>query len=185
MEIPQTMLDALQTQLDDHFRPAWGKTAALRLVTDPADTDPTQIVCTVYDYTDISGLLGYHFCQNNGTPYARIFARTAESAGQALSTVLSHELLELLANPTVNAFLLDDSGRGTGCIYNLEVCDPVEHQVYEINGFPVSDFVTPRFYLNSASGPYNFLDTIPAPFTPAPGGRVPMKLISGLPSVFG
>lgn len=185
VDILQPMVDALQTQLDNHFLPIWGKTATLTLKTGFPDPVSGEITCLVQDYMDISGLLGYHFCQTDGTPYVRVFARSIEASGQTVSAVLSHELMELLANPMANSFCLNDTGRGTGSLYNLEVCDPVQQNYYDINGFTLSNFVTPRFYLATAPGPYDFLGTISAPFTPAPGGRLPMKPVTGLPSIFG
>ena len=185
VDISQPMIDALQAQLDTHFGPIWGRTGLLTLKTGVSNPVAGEITCFVLDYTDLSGDLGYHFCQSDGTPYLKVFARTAEAFGQSVSTVLSHELMELLANPTANSFLLNDTGKGTGQLYNLEVCDPVQQNFYNIHGFTVSDFVTPRFYLNSSPGPYDFLGKVVAPFTPAPGGILPMKPVTGLPSIFG
>ncbi|MBV8988899.1 MAG: hypothetical protein JO372_10105, partial [Solirubrobacterales bacterium] len=46
--------------------------------------------------------------------------------------------------------------------YLVEVCDPCEGSGYEINGVPVSDFVTPEYYETTATPGtrHNFLGTI-------------------------
>jgi len=184
-KITQDMVDAVQKQLNQHFAPVWGRAASLRLITDGATPAPEEIVCLAMENDEMSGLLGCHSCGTDGKPFLRLYARNIASYGQTISSVLSHECMETLINPTANAFVLVDSGRGTGNLYNLEVCDPVERNYYQINGIEVSNFVTPRFYLNAAPAPYDYLSALTAPLTPAAGGYLPMRQIGGLPSLFG
>src|SRR5262249_44442186 len=55
--------------------------------------------------------------------------------------------------------------------YVAEVCDPVEHSPgYLIDGFNMSNFVLPSYWVPElAEGPFDFLDTVPAPLTPYAG----------------
>lgn len=86
--------------------------------------------------------------------------------------VVSHEILETLHNYGVDKFyyfwnVVD----GYIDYYTGEVCDPVEFTPgYIINCLFVSNFVLPSFWVqNLTIGPFDFLDTVPGPFTPFAG----------------
>jgi hypothetical protein len=70
--------------------------------------------------------------------------------GDQLSITLSHELLEMLVDPSgtrvIQAADLDPYSGGQQVNYLVEVCDPVAVYSYMIDGVPVSDFVLPAFY---------------------------------------
>ena len=66
----------------------------------------------------------------------------------------SHELLETLEDP---------SG---GVVRNglpFEICDPVEGAGYYIDGFIVSDFVTPVWFKRSSAQPWDYLSLLSGP----------------------
>ena len=66
------------------------------------------------------------------------------------SVTLSHEVLEMIADPTVNIFAPgpspDPADGGKWVLFTYEVGDPVERFCYEIDGVLVSDFVTPWYF---------------------------------------
>ncbi|MCA1841562.1 MAG: hypothetical protein LC723_14905, partial [Actinobacteria bacterium] len=82
------------------------------------------------------------------------------------STVFSHEVLETFGDPNVDEWVLD---RGTDIETPLELCDAVEGDYYEINGVQVSNFLLEPWF-GWGSGPRDFLQKTPAPFTVAPRG---------------
>ena len=64
---------------------------------------------------------------------------------------LSHEVLELIVDPTVNIFVPgpdprfpDDPNRWL--FHSYEVCDAVERTVYQIDAVELSNFVTPSYF---------------------------------------
>jgi len=67
---------------------------------------------------------------------------------------LSHELLEMLADPWINWCATGNDSK----IYALEVCDAVEADDlgYDIDGVRVSDFVTPAWFEPHVRGPVGF-----------------------------
>ncbi|MBS0654381.1 MAG: hypothetical protein JSR46_01260 [Verrucomicrobia bacterium] len=91
------------------------------------------------------------------------------------SQAVSHEVLETLHNYTTNLATLDYSGDffGPDTIVGFidEVCDPVSFsRGYEIHGLNVANFVLPSYWVNDLSvGPYDFLNTVQAPFIPYGG----------------
>ncbi len=89
------------------------------------------------------------------------------------SNVFSHEILETLANYAVNKVFRVQNGLAPNSIdfYRAEVCDPVEFNPgYIIRGFNVANFVLPSWFVfGLAEGPYDFLNTTPASFTPFSG----------------
>jgi len=82
---------------------------------------------------------------------------------------LTHELLEMLGDPTTNNLINLPDGRQ--CI--REVCDAVEDDSigYMKNGVLVSDFVTPAYFFESNDTKYDFCGRLTGP-APAltPGG---------------
>src|SRR6266851_6398306 len=82
-------------------------------------------------------------------PVTYIFAKDDIADSGEYSSTLSHELLEMIADPGVNLYAIGkfrDGGRKKSGLYGLEVCDPVEANYYKIDGVTVSDFVRPEWF---------------------------------------
>jgi hypothetical protein len=58
-----------------------------------------------------------------------------------VSTVISHELLEMLADPSTTRNVIIGK-----YYYIVEVCDPVTLSYYNIGDVKVSNFCTPRYF---------------------------------------
>lgn len=144
----QAAVAALQIQLDRDFFAGWGFSASLQFLT---KTQPVPLnVWPIYvlDNTDTAGALGYHDESNKGVPYGRIFAKTCMQYGYSWTVTLSHELLEMMANPNINLTVFNQSSNTAGTIYFHEIGDPCEDDSfgYTINGILVSDFVWPAWF---------------------------------------
>lgn len=137
------LLPALQMQISRDFAAWWGSDATLRFVGQREAPSPGEWVCWILDNSDAPGDLGYHVDQGS-VPEAKVFAAEDLRAGLALSITLSHELLEMLGDPTTQRTVPASDGR----TYVVEVCDPVEadQDGYDIDGVRVSNFVTPRYF---------------------------------------
>lgn len=137
-----SLIPALQTQISRDFAPFWGVDATLHFVGRGETPDPAHWQCLVLDDSDESGDLGYHL-DPAGIPQAKVFAAEDLRYGASLSVTLSHELLEMLADPT--AVRVFPQGE---VVYIVEVCDPVESDDdgYDIAGVRVSNFATPRYF---------------------------------------
>src|SRR5262249_53000547 len=96
-------------------------------------------------------------------------------SGEYTST-LSHELLEMIADPNVNLYAIGkfrQNGKTRTGLFGLEVCDPVEANYYKINGVTVSDFVKPEWFEpdhKPGQMRMDYLGKIDAPFMLAEGG---------------
>lgn len=113
---------------------------------------------TIYDYPyqaeydedlehmPIEGLrsIGYHWF-DGVIPHMVVFAAASQQAGLPWTLTFSHELLETLADPRATSVL------GTAD-YEVEICDPVQYDAYEIDGVVVSNFVTPAWFNDSHKG---------------------------------
>ena len=173
----RAMLPALQKQLDHDFAPAWGIKAQLQLVK-KGTVRSYQVI--IKDTTDSPGNLGYHYTEK-GLPITYVFAidDLEEGGLDGLSTTLSHELLEMLADP--NANLWADGfyhGRGNKKVrapIGYEVCDPVQDMRYDIDGVKVSNFVKPEWFeVERPVGSMKFdqMGKIDGPFKLSAGGYV-------------
>lgn len=102
------------------------------------------IILHLVDNMDVQGALGYHDETGNEVPYAKIGVQTAIADGQTWTEVVSHEALELVADPNVNLSALTGDGSK---LFAFEVCDPCQGNPYVgINGVTLADFVLPSYF---------------------------------------
>lgn len=119
------------------------------------------------------GALGFHADENH-QPYALVDVDDGD-----WSVTVSHELLEMLADPwglrPHTAKRPEGVSQGSYRVrYLLEVCDPCEAFTYEVGGVEVSDFLLPGWYRTSPRGTdrYSFTGALTRPREVAPGGYV-------------
>ncbi len=156
---------ALQKQVTRDFTPNWGIPAPVDAFADlesvPSDYyhvvvfgDPGELAdqleleigveraAALMERFEREGLQGIHLNAFTRQPFALV------AASDTWTVSLSHELLELLADPFGNRLIaaahpLNPNQRVK---YLLEVCDPCLSAWYPVNGIPVSDFYTPRYF---------------------------------------
>ncbi len=169
----EKMVNALQKQLDEDFTPAWGLQAKLVFNEEPLLS--MKIFIKDKASEEDKSYLGYHF--RDGLPITYVFAKDDIDSKGEFSTTLSHELLEMLADPGVNLYALgfyrDKADKRRQAFVSYEVCDPVEASSYRIDGVPVSNFVLPEWYEpehEDGSMQMDFLGRVHSPFKLAPGG---------------
>ena len=162
------VLPALQIQITRDFERIWGWGATLKLNAKKFDM---KLVIRDHAHGDD---LGYHI--ENGKPIAYVYAKDAKDAEGEYSSTLSHELLEMIADPNVNLYgagKLRVNGKHHVGFYAFEVCDPVQENYYKIDGVRVQDFVRPEWFEEDhepGAMKMNFMKTLDAPFTLALGG---------------
>jgi hypothetical protein len=187
----RALLPALQKQLDKDFAPAWGIKARLKFARQ-AQANAYQVY--IKDRSDEEGDLGYHYTEE-GLPVTYLFAvdDMADGAGiDGLSTTLSHELLEMLADPNANlyaeGYYYDRRGKQRPAIVGYEVCDPVEADSYRIDGVAVSNFVKPEWFEPEhpvGMMKFDYLGNVDAPFKLAVGGYIDALAQGKLLTVWG
>jgi hypothetical protein len=148
---------ALQRQVHEQFAPLWQIDATVSPFVEWNSVPPDYARLILVDHLD-SSALGVHSAKD-GQPYALV------GAHGNWPLVASHELLEMLADPTGQKTRRGPSPRpGGGEVEILiEVCDPCQGKrwAYAIDGIPVSDFCTPAFY-DGGAGPWSYGSNITA-----------------------
>jgi hypothetical protein len=167
-----TITAALQHQVDHDFRPTWGIAAELTAV--PKDTPPPADawVLAILDDSDQARALGYHDLTPELLPAGKVFAKSDQEFGAAVSVTASHELLEMLGDPFVNTSALDPK-TGRLCAYESSDAVEADELGYEIDGVLVSDFVLPQYFDPEHAGkgkPLSFKGNVDEPFSLAKGG---------------
>jgi hypothetical protein len=174
------MTQAIASQIQLDVAPLWDRApAAVIFYSDPASIPPHAHVITLTDTIadQPTGVLGYHTEDQGGKLWGIVAAQPELSNGGKVSTgdwsvssVLSHEVLEMYIDPNCNLW----SNDGNGSIYTFEVCDPVEAPTYAVNGVSVSNFVTPAWFDPQAAPTATFdkLGLLTAPFGIVQGGYV-------------
>lgn len=169
----EAIVRALQVQVDRDFD-AWYGTATLVFTpfgSKPA-ADTWQLV--LLDNSDAAGALGYHDVTKAGLPLGKAFVGSDLQYGYKPSVTISHELLEMLADPAINTTVFVQSSAVHGRLYAYEVCDAVEADAlgYDIDGVTVSDFVTPHWFAPFPGEQYSLRKNVTAPFQLAAGGYI-------------
>jgi len=157
---------ALQTQVDRDFSMVWGVGA--RVGAAPAGTTPAGAwsISVVHGGVAAPGIRA----GADGCPHAVV------RSGPDWTISVSHALLEMISDPDGTRFIEGiDVTPGTPVRrvrYLLEVCDPCQVFHYEVDGVPVSDFVTPDYYrVDAAPGTaMDFLRRLSRPLQVARGG---------------
>jgi hypothetical protein len=163
-------LPDFQSQVSNEFNYYWGINSYI-------DISGYGTPIIIVDYpgpNDPPDALGYHYIDGNYQPYAIVFAGLCRDYGYATTGVISHELLELLADQLVDTVNLYDFGDGTGIIVIQEVCDPVEMSLYyeAPNGNIVSDFALPGWWAPGYPYQVDFLGVLGGPWQLASGGYI-------------
>jgi hypothetical protein len=119
---------------------------------------------------------GVHWNQTQDKPFALVTFREGDTPEDGWQPSVSHEVLEMLADPFSKEFRTGPSLRdGQGPVeYLVEVCDPCQAAkfVYWVDDVPVSDFVLPDYYSAFTDGRYSFAGNVTKPREVLPGGYV-------------
>ena len=168
------MTAACAAQLTRDVAPAYGLAPVPVLPLSKTKITKRARVISVVDTLEEADALGWHTEEGTEHVYGVVGAKAVLDQGAkaltgpyAVSSVLSHEVIEMFVDPTCSMW--SDSGHGFLIAY--EACDPVQSGIYDIGGITVSDFVTADWFDPQNSGdPVSYLKTIKRPFTMSKGG---------------
>jgi hypothetical protein len=164
----QAVIPAVQAQVSEDFAPIWEASATLAFLGKGKPVPKGIWPLFVMDHSDEPGALGYHV-DEHGRIEGKVFAADDQRYGVSWTVDLTHELLEMLGDPTTKNMIKLPDGRE--CI--REVCDAVEDDsvAYMKDGVLVSNFVTPAYFFGAGAPKYDFCGKLNAP-APAltPGG---------------
>jgi hypothetical protein len=132
---------AITAQLDE-FTPPHHLEGTTLAVDAPSADYPVYLLPD----SDVAQAAGYHAVDPDGRPYARVFTRGVELDGsaEAISVILSHEVLEMRLDPNAATWVQDDQSQ----LWALEACDEVEGRAYTdtTTGTWLSDYLLPGFF---------------------------------------
>lgn len=167
----KAVIPALQHQVSYNFAPWWGRSAKL-IFGQPASQETWQVL--ILDRSDQQGALGYHDFTPGGRPISKVFAADDKKFGYDWVITLSHEILEMLADPYINTCEQVNDTQ----FYAREVCDPCEADkfsyVLKIGTSPsvrVSDFILPAWFWQGHTGPqFTYNHSVTKPLQVLEGG---------------
>jgi hypothetical protein len=184
------VIRAINRQVNEDFAPYWHLAATLRLEGSAKRLEDRgtpallrgEAVLYLDDDPKSNGVEGFHQSNGRGLPFGVVYTQIAEKLDGTWTITMSHEALELIADPTVNTLAAGPHPveRTRHVFHWLEVCDPVQADSYRIDGVAVSSFVLPAYFdptERAASERRDFLGTRAkgggiGPFAIAPGGYV-------------
>jgi hypothetical protein len=172
---------AIQKQVNDHFGPAWGVKGAIDTLASLADIPPDSWPVVIRDNIGINEA-GVHWNETRDKPFALVTFREGETLQEGWQPTVSHEVLEMLADPFGKEFRTAPSLRpDEGPVeYLVEVCDPCQGPdfVYWVDDVPVSDFVLPEYYTAFGPGVYSHARNITLPREVLQGGYLSWRSLS-------
>jgi len=175
---------AINQQIEYDFTPYWSMSAMLRvegtLLQQPRANTAAAVmrgdaVIYVSSQTADSDPEGFHDRNYRGIPYGVVYSDVSEKIGDPWQVTLSHEVIELIADPQANNYV---QGPKPGdarkkVFFWFELCDAVSSQTYEIAGVPLQNFLLPAYFEPPVPGARtNFLGTKLRPFGIAPKSYV-------------
>jgi hypothetical protein len=174
---------AMQKQVSEDFAPIWTIDAALRFVgrDEHRSSLPDHWGLILADDAAQAEQLGYHDLTASGLPLAVIEVGRIPR-GHDWTHTASHELLEMLADPTADIAVYSRPDEDTQRVYAREVCDPCAayEDGYVIEGRRVTDFVFPSWFHGlprhharpDANGRHDERGLIKTPLEIRPGGFI-------------
>src|SRR5207245_3705993 len=158
----QNTVRVINRQIKEDYEPYWSLGATLRLEgkagAKPKQQEPSDMrsdaVLYLWDNVNVANALGYHDQNNRGIPYGFVFTELSKSLGESWTVTLSHEALELIADPEVNLLVQGPhpSQKGKYVFYWYEMCDAVQDETYKLDGIEVSNFVLPLYFTGDEEG---------------------------------
>jgi hypothetical protein len=137
---------ACADQVRNEFAAAWGFIPPTVSFSGDGTVDTGAFHVLIVDDATQAGLLGFHDEDQEGKPRAFVFAKTIREFGEEPSVTLSHEILELVLDPTCTLWHQAPDGK----LRALEACDACQSASYPKRvgdvDVLVSDFVTPNYF---------------------------------------
>jgi hypothetical protein len=182
---------AVQKQITRDLTPYWGLPATVNAFADldsvPSDYHPVVIfgdaaeiegrlefalgaeyAAHLVDQFEQNRLEGLHLNAFTRQPFALV------EASETWSVTLSHEILEMIVDPHGNRLVaaMHPLNPAERVKYLVEVCDPCQAMWYPVNGVPVSDFYTPRYFdpVWAGTGRFSFTGAVEHPVQILDGG---------------
>jgi hypothetical protein len=155
----QFVVRTINRQIAEDFAPYWSMGATLRLE-GRSEKAPSKLemldlrgdaILYLWDEIDVDGALGYHDQNARGIPYGFVFTDLAKKLNEPWSVTLSHEALELIADPEVNLLVMGPhpADPNKTVFHWYEMSDAVQNETYEIDQVKVSNFVLPLYFTGS------------------------------------
>src|SRR2546425_5430113 len=161
-EAVNAAIRGINRQIFYDFQPYWSLGATLRLEGRSGPKPDSKsladmrgdAVLYLWNGSDVQDALGYHDANYRGIPFGFVFTELSKALGESWTVTLSHEALELIADPEANLLVQGPhpSQKGKYVFYWYEMCDAVQDETYKVDGTEVSNFVLPLYFTGDEEG---------------------------------
>lgn len=185
---------AIEKQVNNEFKSAWKVGANIETheailkngrYVDEKTFDRSKFDAVIYvgqssqDEDTGADAFGTHEVRN-GAVCGFVYIDVCDLKKEPWSATLSHEILEILIDPTGNFYEIgpDPYGSGINAKFAKEVCDPTQHDFYSVDGVLLCNFVTPNYFDTSCGDlrSTNKLGLVLPPFKARAGGYAQFSL---------
>ncbi len=160
------VLKAVTAQVNQYFAKYWNcSPITFKYIPKSVRMSPNFWQFVIADTSDQAGAAGYHETGTGGGPIGYAFAKTTIDAGMHPSVTISHEVLEMIADPEID-LTAQWSDNPSPLFLSYEVGDPVEDDQFgqTVDGQLLSDWVTPAYFIPDSRGPWDIMGALPGPW---------------------
>lgn len=205
------MVTACNLQLSRDVAPVWSRISlSVTSYVNESLVPASAAKIYIFDNADQAGALGYHSETMGGLVFGKVFAKTITDYGLpviydsrnknsiTVSSVLSHEVIELFVNPYVELWA-DGPTIPEGNEYAFEACDAVEGDMYQVTVtvtsgrntttsiVSVSNFLYPEYFDTASTSrtKMDYMGKITAPCTLSTNGYMIVRTGNNETAVYG
>jgi hypothetical protein len=153
----QSGIRAVNQQVAHDFSPHWHVYSELRLEGSVGKKPDRKRLpelrgdAIIYLWDSVKSVddaVGFHETNAAGVPFGVVFTELVKEMDEPWTVTLSHEALELIADPEVNLLVSGPHpGEPTREVFHwYEMCDAVQDEKYKVDGQWVSNFVLPLYF---------------------------------------
>lgn len=174
----EKMVNAINKQLSLHFAPVWAVESQAVVFQDVKTAKSLGYYPVTIQYEiDEQTLGGYHAVGDDGIPYGLV------KYSSRSSYVLSHEIMEIVHNPFLKKFRKTTGYKENedDPLFVEEVADATDGKGYLIDGFEVSNFITPDWFnkTHQEGIKYDYLGLLKRPRELYEGGYISWMNVQG------
>lgn len=158
----QKGVQAVQFQLDQHFKKVWDKSATILIYNGREAPPPNAYQIVIADNAERLKSLGYKDLTRTGKPLSKLILEDEHKKGSPWTVEFSRLVMTMIIDPELKYMIIEDFVLETdeegnpskvekyGFAY--DVCSPCQgfKNSYLVNNHYVSDFLTPYWFISKA-----------------------------------
>lgn len=158
----QKGVDAVQFQIDQHFKRIWNKSAVIVIYGGREPPPPNAYQIVIADTAERLKSLNYKDLTKTGKPLAKLILNDEHKKGCPWTVEFSRLVLTMIIDPELKYMIVEDfvveideeekPSKVEKYGFAYDICSPCQgfRNSYLVNGHYVTDFLTPSWFVSKA-----------------------------------